>query len=84
MGSRLMGRSRFQNASVYQIFLHPLQNENFTGIDSCHFFDAASPIIYGDSVDKEIVFKAGLDLECPVELDELQEAIEEVKTADKF
>ena len=31
---------------------------NFTGIDSCHFFDAASPIIYGDSVDYEIVFKA--------------------------
>ena len=27
-------------------------------MDSCHFFDAASPIIYGDSVDKEIVFKA--------------------------
>jgi len=31
---------------------------NFTGIDSCHFFDAASPIIYGDSVDYEVVFKA--------------------------
>ena len=30
----------------------------FTGIDACHFFDAASPIIYGDSIDKEIVFKA--------------------------
>ncbi len=30
----------------------------FTGVDTCHFFDAASPIIYGDSVDKEIVFKA--------------------------
>ena len=30
----------------------------FTGIDSCHFFDAASPIIYGDSVNNEIVFKA--------------------------
>ncbi len=30
----------------------------FTGIDSCHFFDAASPIIYGDTIDKEIVFKA--------------------------
>ena len=30
----------------------------FTGIDDCHFFDAASPIIYGDSIDKEIVFKA--------------------------
>jgi len=30
----------------------------FTGIGACHFFDAASPIIYGDSLDKEIVFKA--------------------------
>ena len=25
--------------------------KKFTGIDSCHFFDAASPIIYGDSID---------------------------------
>ena len=32
--------------------------KNFTGIGACHFFDAASPIIYGDTVDKEIVFKA--------------------------
>ena len=32
--------------------------QNFTGIDACHFFDAASPIIYGDSLDKDIVFKA--------------------------
>ena len=32
--------------------------KNFTGIDSCHFFDAASPIIYGDTVDHKIVFKA--------------------------
>ena len=32
--------------------------KKFTGLDSCHFFDAASPIIYGDSVDCEIVFKA--------------------------
>jgi len=30
----------------------------FTGIGACHFFDAASPIIYGDTIDKEIVFKA--------------------------
>jgi len=30
----------------------------FTGIDSCHFFDAASPIIYGDTIDHDIVFKA--------------------------
>jgi len=31
---------------------------NFTGIDSCHFFDAASPIIYGDTINQDIVFKA--------------------------
>ena len=30
----------------------------FTGIGACHFFDAASPIIYGNTIDKEIVFKA--------------------------
>ena len=30
----------------------------FTGIEACHFFDAASPIIYGDTIDKDIVFKA--------------------------
>ena len=30
----------------------------FTGIDECHFFDAASPIVYGDTIDQEIVFKA--------------------------
>jgi len=32
--------------------------QDFTGIDACHFFDAASPIIYGDTIDHEIVFKA--------------------------
>jgi len=30
----------------------------FTGIDSCHFFDAASPIIYGDTINNEVIFKA--------------------------
>ena len=34
------------------------QLKNFTGIESCHFFDAASPIIFGDSIDQEIAFKA--------------------------
>ena len=34
------------------------QIQDFTGIDECHFFDAASPIIYGDTIDHEIVFKA--------------------------
>ena len=32
--------------------------KNFTGLDSCHFFDAASPIIFGDTIDYEIAFKA--------------------------
>mgnify|MGYP001471399602 CR=1 FL=1 len=31
---------------------------NFTGMDSCHFFDAASPIIYGETIDYKKVFKA--------------------------
>jgi len=32
--------------------------QDFTGFDACHFFDAASPIIYGDTIDRNIVFKA--------------------------
>ena len=44
---------------------------------------APTIIIFKDGVAEES-FKAGLDLECPVDLEELQEAIEEVKTADKF
>jgi len=35
-----------------------LKIQDFTGIDACHFFDAASPIIYGDTIDKKILFKA--------------------------
>ena len=44
---------------------------------------APTLIVFNKGI-KETTFKAGLDLECPVDLDELQEAIEEVKTADKF
>ena len=32
--------------------------KKFTGINSCHFFDAASPIIYGDTINHDIAFKA--------------------------
>ncbi len=32
--------------------------KKFTGLDSCHFFDAASPILYGDTIDHNIAFKA--------------------------
>ena len=44
---------------------------------------APTLIIFKDGINEES-FKAGLDLECPVTLDELIEAIEEVKTADQF
>jgi hypothetical protein len=30
------------------------------------------------------MFKASLDLECPVDLEELQNTIEDIKKADKF
>ncbi len=53
------------------------QIQDFTGIDECHFFDAASPIIYGDSIDHEIVFKASrydkgdpAYLNCPMDKDD--------------
>ncbi|ABM72414.1 NAD binding site:Glucose inhibited division protein A family [Prochlorococcus marinus str. MIT 9515] len=32
--------------------------KNFTGLDSCHFFDAASPIIYGETINYDIAFRA--------------------------
>ena len=44
----------------------------------------APTIIIFKNGSKEEMFKASLDLECPVTLKELQEAIDEVKTADKF
>jgi|TARA_B100000424_G_C22703126_1_gene383318 hypothetical protein len=44
---------------------------------------APTIIIFKDGIAEES-FKAGLDLECPVNLEELQEAIEEVKTAGAF
>ena len=50
---------------------------HFTGIDSCHFFDAASPIIYGDTINIEKVFKASrydkgdpAYLNCPMNMDD--------------
>ncbi len=32
--------------------------KKFTGLEECHFFDAASPIIEGDSIDLSIAFRA--------------------------
>ena len=44
---------------------------------------APTLIIFKDGINEES-FKAGLDLECPVTLDELNVAIEEVKKAGQF
>ena len=44
---------------------------------------APTIIVFKDGI-KEEVYKAGLDLECPVTLEELQDAIEEVKKAGQF
>tara|TARA_Y100000592_G_scaffold62808_1_gene98030 strand:+ start:255 stop:653 length:399 start_codon:yes stop_codon:yes gene_type:complete len=40
-------------------------------------------IIFKDGI-KETVFKAGLDLELPANLNEIQEAVDEVNTASQF
>ena len=44
---------------------------------------APTIIIFKDGVDQKYC-KAGIDLECPVDLRELQEAIDDVKTASQF
>lgn len=44
---------------------------------------APTLIIFKDGI-KETAFKAGLDLECPVNLNELQEAINNIKEASQF
>lgn len=44
---------------------------------------APTLIIFKDGI-KEEMFKASLDLECPIDLEELQESIEDIKKADRF
>ena len=42
------------------------------------------PIIIFKNGVKEAAFKAGLDLELPTDLSEIQQTINEINTADKF
>ena len=44
---------------------------------------APTIIVFKDGI-KEETYKAGLDLECPVDLEELQEHINELKSASQF
>ena len=62
---------------------------DFTGLDDCHFFDAASPIIEGESIDLSIAFyasrydKGDADyINCPLNKDEYLEFREELINAE--
>ena len=63
---------------------------DFTGTDSCHFYDAASPIIFGDSINTKLVFKASRYdkgepsyLNCPMNKNLYEEFREELIKADQ-
>ena len=63
---------------------------DFTGIDSCHFYDAASPIIFGESINQELVFRASRYnkgepsyLNCPMTKNSYDEFREELVNAEQ-
>tara|TARA_B100000700_G_scaffold328678_1_gene447321 strand:+ start:1265 stop:2650 length:1386 start_codon:yes stop_codon:yes gene_type:complete len=66
--------------------------KNFTGIESCHFYDAASPIIEGESIDFSIAFRASRYdkgdadyVNCPMskdEYDQFRNALLNAETAE--
>ncbi len=52
----------------------------FTGLEACHFFDAASPIVEGDSIDLAVAFRASRYdkgdadyINCPMTSEEYQQ-----------
>tara|TARA_Y100001968_G_scaffold110186_1_gene99688 strand:+ start:3277 stop:4671 length:1395 start_codon:yes stop_codon:yes gene_type:complete len=58
-------RSLPKESQITVLATGPLTSESlandlkiFTGVEECHFFDAASPIISGESIDLSIAFKA--------------------------
>ena len=62
----------------------------FTGIEECHFFDAASPIIEGNSIDLSIAFKASRYdkgdadyINCPLNKEEYYSFREELINSEK-
>lgn len=62
-----------------------------TGSDYLYFYDAISPIIYGDTIDREIVFRAsrytedeGDYLNCPLERDEYERFWKALMDGDKI
>ena len=62
----------------------------FTGRADCHFFDAASPIVHGDSIDHAIAFRASRYdkgdadyINCPMDRDEYLAFREALLTAEQ-
>ncbi len=64
---------------------------DFTGIDSLHFYDAASPIIFGESINHKLVFRASRYdkgepsyLNCPMNKNLYENFREELVKADQI
>ncbi len=64
--------------------------KSFTGLADCHFFDAASPIIEGESIDMTKAFRASRYdkgdadyINCPMNKDEYLAFLEELQKADQ-
>jgi len=70
---------KIQNASYYRVDIAKAPNAK----KEYRIRMAPTLIIFKDGV-KEVTFKAGLDLELPADLEEIQEAINEVNAASKF
>ena len=85
------------NNSITIIATGPLTSErlaqelrDFTGINSCHFYDAASPIIFGDSINSKLVFRASRYdkgepsyLNCPMNKNSYESFRKELVNADQ-
>ena len=62
----------------------------FTGLDDCHFFDAASPIVAGESIDLSVAFRASRYdkgdadyINCPMDLEGYQRFREALLAAEQ-
>jgi len=63
---------------------------DFTGHDQLFFYDAIAPIVYNESLDREIIYQAsryddgpGDYLNCPMDVEQYQTFINALKNADK-
>lgn len=62
----------------------------FTGRDDCHFFDAASPIVAGESIDLDVAFRASRYdkgdadyINCPMDREQYQVFLEALLAAEQ-